>query len=747
MNNKKRLMIIGAGILQVPAIETAREMGLTTIVTDYNSEAMGLKIADYPIIMSTKDIEGSVRVAKAFNERMKIDGVFTVGTDASMTVAAVAAALGLPGITYETAELATNKYKMRQRLSEAGVPCPQFGRAWNYDDAVEVFKELSPPVVVKPTMNMGARGVVRVDRIEDLKNSFQNAKSNSPVGEVIIEEYMEGDELSIDALVYNGDIHITGVADRIIEYPPYFVETGHIMPSNLPQNVQDNAIEIMKKGIRALGITIGAAKGDIKITSDGAKVGEIAARLSGGFMSAFTYPYSSGVNLIRNGILIALGERPQDIVPKTSLTSVEKAIIPKPGIVKSISGIDNAMKINGVKNIFLNVKEADYVKVPTNNVEKAGNVIVVSETREESLKIAEKALETIEIETDGKGILTYEEVKSNAIKRFNKACFVCRICDGKECKGQVPGMGGIANGKTFANNLRALDKYRILTSFLHDVREPKLETVLFGKKLSSPLLIAPMAGTETNMGGALSEHDYTLSIINGAKKSGIVAMLGDGTTMNKHIMRMQLIRDCGGGSIPIFKPRTNQDEIIRQIIKAEEAGSLAVGLDIDALGLMTFEDKLKLSPKSVGQISELVRSTSLPFVLKGVMSKADALRAVDAGVKAVVVSNHGGRVMDDMPGTADVLAEIVEEVRKDVVVMVDGGFRTGADILKGLALGAQFVLLGRPVIIGAVGGGEDGVALIINKFREELKHALVSTGTPSVASVPSTVVSNRFTVK
>ena len=386
MYDKRHLLIIGAGILQVPAIQIAREMGIGTIVTDYNAEATGLKLADYPIIMSTKDIEGSVRIARAFNERIRIDGVFTAGTDASTTVAAVAAALNLPGIKYETAEAATNKFKMRKKLSEHNVPCPKFGCAWNYEEAVKLFHQINPPVVVKPTNNMGARGVMRVDKIEDLQQAFYNAKSNSPVGEAIIEEYMEGPELSIDALVYDGNIWITGVADRIISYAPYFVETGHIMPSNLPTEMVQDAINVMKAGIKALGIDIGAAKGDIKITKDGAKIGEIAARLSGGFMSAYTYPYSSGVELIKNAILISLGEPPIDLVPKHQMVSVEKAIIPKPGIIKSIDGIDKALTIDGVKNIFLLVNVGDTIKSPTNNVEKAGNVIVVAKTRDEGIE-------------------------------------------------------------------------------------------------------------------------------------------------------------------------------------------------------------------------------------------------------------------------------------------------------------------------------------------------------------------------
>jgi len=177
MLSKKNIMIIGAGVLQVPAIQIAHEMGLGTIVTDYNANAYGLKIAHYPIIMSTKDIEGTVRVAREFNNRIKIDGVITVGTDASMTVAAVANALDLPGIKFEVAEAAVNKIKMRRKLKEGKVPQPGFDGAWTYEDAIKIFNTLKKPVVIKPADNMGARGVRKVENETELRDAFELSKT------------------------------------------------------------------------------------------------------------------------------------------------------------------------------------------------------------------------------------------------------------------------------------------------------------------------------------------------------------------------------------------------------------------------------------------------------------------------------------------------------------------------------------------------------------------------------------------
>ena len=398
---QQTIMIIGAGRLQVPAIKKAKEMGLYTVATDYNRSAPGLALADDRLIISTRDIDGSVRETRRYHREVhKIDGVMTVGTDASMTVAAVANALGLPGIRFINAEAASNKLKMRSRFVEHGVPCPALGECWTVEDALAHFKRLNRvPVVLKPSDNMGARGVSRADTEDDIRRAFAFAKEATPSGEVIIEEFMEGPELSIDALVYDGQIHITGVADRLIAMPPYFVETGHIMPSALPADQIADAIDVMSRGIRALGLSLGAAKGDIKVTPAGARVGEIAARLSGGFMSAYTYPYSSGVDLIGNAIRIALGKAPHSLEEKTHRVAIESAIIPKPGRILAIEGLDTALALPGVRHIFMNVDIGDIVVTPRSNVEKAGHVIAVAETRAEAIELAARALAAIRIET------------------------------------------------------------------------------------------------------------------------------------------------------------------------------------------------------------------------------------------------------------------------------------------------------------------------------------------------------------
>jgi len=737
----KSIMIIGGGLLQIPVIITAKKMGLQVIVTDYNPNAPGMKDADIPIVMSTRDIEGSVRVAKAQNELTPISAVLTVGTDASMAVAAVANALNLPGIKFEDAEAATNKIKMRMRFKQHGVPSPNFLPVWSLSDAKKAGKILKFPVVIKPSDNMGARGVMRIDNLNQISDAFKFSKGASPSGELIMEEFMEGPELSIDAIIYNNDITFTGIADRIIEYPPYFIETGHNMPSNLTRAIQADACEVMKMGIRALGITTGAAKGDIKITSKGPMIGELAARLSGGFMSAYTYPLSTGVDLMKAAIEVALGQEPGNLELVMNRVSIERAIITNPGVVKKITGLEEAFKINGIQEIFLNVKPGDKVIQPRSNVEKAGHIIAVGESLEQAIASFEECKKVLKLEMIEASEISMETIHLAAKEKFRKICYVCKTCDGRDCPTGVPGMGGTGTGESFRRNIASLKKYKINTRLIHDVTNPDTKTSFMGMDLALPVMAAPITGTVTNMGGAIDELDYNRAIISGCIKSNTLAFVGDGATPDKYKIGLQAISENNGKGIPIFKPRSNNDDIIMRIKAAEKAGAVAVGMDIDAVVFKTMAMKNQsVGPKSFSELKLIISSTKLPFFLKGIMNVKDAASAIKAGAYGIIVSNHGGRVLDEMMGSMDVLEQIKQEVKDDLVIIVDGGFREGVDILKALALGASAVLIGRPIAIAAVGMGSEGVSFYLNHLKKDLEKAMILTGCATIKDITSDII-------
>lgn len=397
----KLIMIIGAGIFQAVAMKQAKELGLSVLATDMDPNAVGFETADFKGIVSTQDIDATVTFAKEFNKKHKIHGVLTVGTDVSRTVSAVAQALGLEGVSPETALKATNKARMRECFWANGVPAPKWREISSESEGFSAIEELGLPVVVKPVDSMGARGVRKLERKEDLPDALKNAMDNSSNNLAVIEEYMEGAELSVDTIVYKGEVHLLTIADRHIEGEPYFVEMGHTVPSTISEETKREVLRVMKQGIRAVGIENGPSKADMKLTKDGPKIGEITARLSGGYHSQYTDPLSSGMKSIKAAIDIALGFglNLADVTPTRNYTACERAVIPESGKVVEIRGLDKLDEIQGFNHIFVHVQEGDNILPVTSNLGKAANIICSAPTREDAFKSIDNVLGTIEIVT------------------------------------------------------------------------------------------------------------------------------------------------------------------------------------------------------------------------------------------------------------------------------------------------------------------------------------------------------------
>lgn len=742
----KTILIIGGGLLQVPIIQTAKTMRLHTVVADMNPSSIGFQIADEAILMSTKDVEGMVRESKKFAQNSPIHGVITAGTDASMTVAAVASALQLPGIRFVDAEAASNKVKMRQRLKEFGMPIPRFAPVWSLLDAKEALDSLTFPLVMKPADNMGARGVIKVNHKDDLPTAFRHAKRFCPTGELILEEYMEGPELSVDALAFHGQIRMTGIADRIIEREPYFIEVGHNMPSAMPKEILEEVERVMAGGMRALGIHLGAGKGDIKVTKEGVKIGEIAARLSGGFMSAFTYPLSTGVNLNRAALLISLGETPDNLDPVLSRVSIERSLLSKPGKLISIGGVEEIKKIDGVSEVFIQSKPGDIIKEPTNNIDKSGHVIIVANNLKDADLVFEKVKKTIRFEVDEQFSVTEKEINDQARIRFGKdICWVCKQCDGSNCASGIPGMGGVGRMETFHDNSLALSEYSILPGYIRDHIVPEIQTQFLGYDLKTPIMAAPMTGVGTNMNFVMTDADYASMVVRSFVQNGSLAWLGDGASPEKYKVMLEALKKSSGKGILICKPREDESMLVDRFMQAEADGVFALGMDIDAVNFKTMVQKnLSSITRPLERLIKLKEKTKLPFILKGIMSPDDAKLAVDGGFSAIVVSNHGGRVLDGMPGTARVLPKIAEVVKGKIPILVDGGIRSGMDVFKMIALGADSVLLGRPVAISLVGGEDAGIRFLLQKYSEELKQSMSVTGAKTLVDIKRTMLLHKL---
>jgi biotin carboxylase len=242
---------------------------------------------------------------------------------------------------------------------------------------------------------MGARGVQRVDSREALAEACRSALALSRSSRVIVEKYMEGSEFSLDALVDHGRVTVCGVADRHIFFPPSFVEMGHTIPTEADASTVRSLEKAFAAGIAALGITTGAAKGDIKLTPRGPMIGEIAARLSGGYMSGWTFPLSSGVEVTEAALEIAVGLPPGDLRPRFQRICAERAFISLPGTVEEVAGIEDAQRVPGVEEVFLRTGPGEEVVFPANNVQKCGNLIAVGEDRAEALGAARAGLAAV----------------------------------------------------------------------------------------------------------------------------------------------------------------------------------------------------------------------------------------------------------------------------------------------------------------------------------------------------------------
>lgn len=337
--------------------------------------------------------------------------------------------------------------------------------------------------------------------------------------------------------------------------------------------------------------------------------------------------------------------------------------------------------------------------------------------------------------------MNIKEVRNQAREKMKGYCRVCSICNGIACAGEVPGMGGSLTGSAFKANVEDLSKVKLKMKTIHDAKNPNQSFDFFSTKLDAPIISAPITGATINMGGALTEDEYINSVIKGSLDAGTIAMIGDSGDPELYISGIKALEKVNGKGVAIIKPRKNE-AVIESLKKADNIKAIAAGMDIDGAGLITMALKgAPVGPKTIDELKKIVSSTNLPFILKGIMTKEEALLAVEVGAKAIVVSNHGGRVLDHAQSTAKVLPEIAEAVKGKIMVLVDGGIRSGVDVFKMIALGADAVLIGRPVIIGAFGGYNEGVSLVIENMKNQLLQTMILTGAKNLKSIDKSMIS------
>jgi len=314
-------------------------------------------------------------------------------------------------------------------------------------------------------------------------------------------------------------------------------------------------------------------------------------------------------------------------------------------------------------------------------------------------------------------------------------CRMCKECDGVACRGEVPGMGGKGTGASFIRNVEALKRITLNLKTIHEVKEADLSYTLFGHSMRMPVMPAPVTGVNINMGNKMSEKDYIRGVVKGSEQVGILPMVGDSAFKSFLEDNLSVLQEENMAGIPFIKP-WNQDELFARIDLAMASNPVAIGVDIDSAGLDTLKiHGHRVDPKSLEELKAIKAYLTVPFIVKGIMTAEEALIAAEAGADAIVVSNHGGRVLDHARATISVLPEIAQAVNGKIPVLADGGIRSGVDVFKFLALGADAVLIGRPFAQYAIGGGEEAVALYANKIAQELRGAMLLTGIKDLASL------------
>ena len=393
----KKIMILGASILQLPAIIKAKEMGLEVIAVDMNPEAVGFDVPGViKEVISTIDTPAILEAAKKY----QIDGIMTLASDMPMqSVAVVSHEMGLVGISEDTALKATNKAFMRDALKENGVPVPLYYRVKGIDEfktAVNSIREAGYKCIVKPADNSGSRGVDLLAEDSNLDEAYKYTVEYSRGGEIVVEEYMEGPEVSVETLAAKGEVFVIQITDKLTTGAPYFVEMGHNQPSLLSEEIKKQIEQVAIAANKAIGIENGPSHTEIKVTKDGPKIVELGARLGGDCITTHLVPLSTGINMVENSILIALGEDP-DLIPKWDKGSAIRYLSNSKGKIKDISGIDLAEKSPNIVQVSIVHGVGEYVDEIKSSVDRIGFVIAQDENASDAIACSEKARDLIKV--------------------------------------------------------------------------------------------------------------------------------------------------------------------------------------------------------------------------------------------------------------------------------------------------------------------------------------------------------------
>lgn len=332
-------------------------------------------------------------------------------------------------------------------------------------------------------------------------------------------------------------------------------------------------------------------------------------------------------------------------------------------------------------------------------------------------------------------LMNYAECLELARGKMGNYCKACPECNGRACKNQMPGPGAKGIGDTAIRNYDKWKEIRVQMDTLVEKRPIDTSLSLFGKNFQYPFFAGPVGAVNMHYGDSLNDVSYNDILVSSCAEFGIAAFTGDGMDSNVMMAATEAIKKAGGLGIPTVKP-WNVEMVREKMALVKDAGAFAAAMDIDAAGLPFLKNfNPPAGSKSVEELREIVEAAGVPFIVKGIMTVKGALKAKEAGAAAIVVSNHGGRVLDQCPATAEVLEEIATAVDGSMKIFVDGGIRSGTDVFKALALGADAVIIARPFVTAVYGGGREGVEVYIQKIGSELADTMAMCGVSSLSEI------------
>jgi len=404
---KNVLVVIGGAEEHIIAICQAQKMGLLVCCIDGNELSAGFKYSDLSINKSTYDHIGiCAELEQLVSDGYNLSGVMTLASDVPLTVAYVANHFGLNAISIDSAKIAMNKKKMKERFKATHVPTAMFVEASTYKSFVRKLEDFRFPVIVKPVDSRGARGVqvIRHFKNKGLEEIYKNCVAHSASGKILIEEYLEGPQLSTEGFMIDGEAYIPAIFDRNYEflekYAPYVIENGGEMPSRYSKTYSLEITEVMKHAALSMGINDGIIKGDLVIHDGKIKVIELAARMSGGFFGTISTPYSTGVNLIEANINFALGNKlsPSFFKPSKMRAVAIRFAFPNEGVVKDTVVSKNGLLTSTIYNKVF-VKKGDTIEPITNHTVRPAVVVCTGTNIIDAIHNAEFCLESIVIVT------------------------------------------------------------------------------------------------------------------------------------------------------------------------------------------------------------------------------------------------------------------------------------------------------------------------------------------------------------